>query len=152
MHYITNKSLTKPDGPYTAEEVTLKLQNGEITPDSFYAEPGAKEWKPVTLFPMVSLSPIPGLPSINPQAIEGKPDNYLVWAVLVTTLCCLPLGIIAVIKSTAVDNLWMNRQDLEAKQAANMAKKFTIIGAICGFAVIFLYILLIVLLVIAEEM
>lgn len=152
QYYITNKTLTKPAGPYTAEEVTVKLQNGEISPDSFYAEPGASEWKPVSSFPMVRLSPIPGLPPISTHAIDGKPNNYMILSVLVTTLCCLPLGLIAVIKSTAVDNLWMNGQYKEAREAAALAKKLSIIGAVCGGVVVVLYVLLIIVAIIAEEL
>ena len=33
-----------------------------------------------------------------------KPDNNLVWAILATVLCCLPFGIVAIIKSTQVDS------------------------------------------------
>ena len=35
-----------------------------------------------------------------------KPDNNLVWAILSTVLCCMPLGIVAIIKATSVDTLW----------------------------------------------
>lgn len=35
-----------------------------------------------------------------------KPDNNLVWGILVTILCCLPFGIVSIIKASSVDNLW----------------------------------------------
>ena len=35
-----------------------------------------------------------------------KPDNYLVWAILSTVFCCLPLGIVAIVKASKVDALW----------------------------------------------
>lgn len=37
-----------------------------------------------------------------PQGVP--PDNNLVWAILSTVLCCLPLGIVAIIKSTQVNS------------------------------------------------
>lgn len=61
-----------------------------------------------------------------------KPDNYLVWAILSTILCCWPLGIVAIIKSTKVDSLWLSGQYDLANQASNDAKKWAIISAICG--------------------
>lgn len=68
-----------------------------------------------------------------------KPDNYLVWAILATVLCCVPLGIVSIVKSTKVDSLWNAGQHNEAYQAANDAKKWAIIAAASGliFAVIY---------------
>ena len=34
------------------------------------------------------------------QPMGPPPDNNLVWAILCTVLCCLPLGIVSIIKST----------------------------------------------------
>lgn len=70
-----------------------------------------------------------------------KPDNYLVWAILTTILCCWPLGIVAIIKSTKVDSYWNAGQHSLAIQASNDAKKWSIISAICGAASHILYII-----------
>ena len=90
---------------------------------------------------------------MNDQPNEGlkqfengtPPDNNLVWAILSTVLCCLPLGIVSIIKSTNVNTLWAQGQYDEARKAADDAKKFAmwsagvavavwIIGAILYFA------------------
>jgi hypothetical protein len=63
------------------------------------------------------------------------PDNNLVWAILCTVLCCLPLGIVAIIKSTKVNDLWHQGDKEGAQQAADDAKKYSIWGA--GIAMIF---------------
>lgn len=68
-----------------------------------------------------------------------KPDNYLVWAILTTILCCWPLGIVAIIKSTKVDSYWNAGQHDLAIQASNDAKKWSIISAICGAVGCILY-------------
>ncbi len=52
-----------------------------------------------------------------------KPDNYLVWAILSTLLCCMPFGIVAIIKATQVDTYWANGNYDEAYAAADSAKK-----------------------------
>ncbi len=62
-----------------------------------------------------------------------KPDNYLVWAILTTVLCCLPFGVVAIVKASKVDSLWAQELHEEAIQASNDAKKWSIIGAVCGF-------------------
>ncbi len=58
----------------------------------------------------------------GPQ-MPQKPDNYLVWAILSTLLCCLPFGIVAIVKSSKVDSLWYAGNHAEAIQASNDAKK-----------------------------
>ncbi len=63
---------------------------------------------------------------------QGEPDNYLVWAILTTVLCCLPLGIVSLVYSTKVSGLWTQGRYDEAQAASNNAKKWAIISAITG--------------------
>jgi len=77
--------------------------------------------------------------STNPAG--SPPDNNLVWAILCTVLCCLPLGIVAIIKSTKVKELWMAGDHAGAEKAAADAKKYAIWGAAVGAIVIVLYII-----------
>ena len=74
----------------------------------------------------------------------AKPDNYLVWSILTTLLCCLPLGIVAIVYSSKVDGLYMAEYYQEAQDAADKAKKFTLIGAIVGLVVLVLYVIIII--------
>lgn len=69
-----------------------------------------------------------------------KPDNYLVWAILSTVFCCLPLGIVAIVKASKVDALWAQGLQEEAIEAANDAKKWSIIGAVAGVLDVVLYV------------
>ena len=39
-------------------------------------------------------------------APAAQPSNNLVWGILVTVLCCLPLGIVSIVKATQVSGLW----------------------------------------------
>jgi Interferon-induced transmembrane protein len=70
--------------------------------------------------------PQPGWPG------PREPDNYLVWAILCTVMCCLPFGIVSIVYSTKVSGLWTQGRYAEAQAAANNAKKWAIIGAIVG--------------------
>jgi hypothetical protein len=66
---------------------------------------------------------------------QREPDNYLVWAILTTVLCCLPLGIVSIVYSTKVSGLWSQGRYAEAQAAADSAKKWAIIAAIVGAVV-----------------
>jgi len=68
------------------------------------------------------------------QSMGNPPDNNLVWAILCTVMCCMPLGIVAIIKSTKVNTLWAQGDEEGAYKAAADAKKYSIWGA--GIAVI----------------
>ncbi|MBT0566312.1 CD225/dispanin family protein [Williamsia sp. CHRR-6] len=60
------------------------------------------------------------------------PENYLVWAILCTVLCCLPLGIVSIIKSNSVNTLWAQGDQMGAARASEEAKKWAMWGAIIG--------------------
>jgi hypothetical protein len=75
----------------------------------------------------------PGWPAQQPGwQGQREPDNYLVWAILCTVLCCLPFGIVSIVYSTRVSGLWSQGRYAEAQAAADSAKKWAIIGAIVG--------------------
>jgi predicted secreted protein len=81
--------------------------------------------------------PPPGYP---PQPPAGQaPNNYLVWSILVTLFCCLPLGIVAIVKSSQVSGLWAQGQYAEAQAAAASAKKFVTWSVIAGVVVGVIY-------------
>lgn len=82
--------------------------------------------------------PPPGYPPQQPPAGQ-QPDNYLVWSILVTLFCCLPLGIVAIVKSTQVSGLWAQGRYAEAQAAADSAKKFVMWSVIAGVIVIVIY-------------
>ena len=64
-----------------------------------------------------------------------KPDNYLVWAILSTLLCCIPLGVVSIVYSTKVDGLYNAGDYQGAQQASNNAKQWAIISAVAVIVV-----------------
>lgn len=73
---------------------------------------------------------------------NGKPpDNNLVWAILCTVLCCIPLGVVSIIKSTKVRELWAMGDLAGAQKAADDAKKYAIWGAAITLIAIVLYVI-----------
>ena len=68
------------------------------------------------------------------------PDNYLAWSVIVTILCCLIPGIIAIIFSASVSSKYY-RGDLEgARRASRNAQIWCIISIVSGIIWATLYI------------
>ena len=72
-----------------------------------------------------------------------KPDNHLVWAILSTIFCCLPLGIVSIVYSAKVDGQYNAGDFIGAQDSANKAKKFAMWAAIGGVIFVVLYILLV---------
>ncbi|WP_051285241.1 CD225/dispanin family protein [Aequorivita capsosiphonis] len=83
-------------------------------------------------------NPPMGTPEPN-QPMSPPPDNNLVWAILCTVLCCMPLGIVSIIKSTQVKELWLKGDTAGAQKAANDAKKWAIWGAVIGPVIYILF-------------
>jgi Interferon-induced transmembrane protein len=85
--------------------------------------------------------PPPPPPYNAPQggAPLQQPDNYLVWSILVTVLCCLPFGIVSIINAAKVNGLWGSGQYAEAQAASENAKKWAIWGAVAGVIVGVIY-------------
>lgn len=67
---------------------------------------------------------------INIDPANKPPDNNLVWAIVSTVLCCWPLGIVSIIKSTKVNTLWAQGDYVGAQKSADDAKKWAIYSAI----------------------
>lgn len=73
-----------------------------------------------------------------------KPDSNLVWAILTTLICCLPFGVVAIVKACKVDSLWAIGLYQEAVNASNEAKKWSIIAAVTALVGYVIYILCLV--------
>ncbi len=73
-----------------------------------------------------------------------RPDNNLVWAILSTVLCCLPLGIVSIIKASSVNSLYDRGDYAGAEAAAKSAKSWAMWGAILAVIGVVLYVLLVV--------
>ena len=69
----------------------------------------------------------------------SKPDNNMLWAILSTLFCCLPLGIVAIINAAKVDGLYRSGDYSGAQEAANNAKKYALYGLVIGIIWIVVY-------------
>ena len=90
-------------------------------------------------------------PPIN-SSDEQCPDNYLVWAILSTVLCCWPFGIPAIVNATKVEKLWNLGNKTEAKQRSEKAKKWSLVSLGCAVGFVVLYVLFFIIMIIFEEL
>jgi ribosomal protein L40E len=86
----------------------------------------------------------PGAPAITPSAVippGGVPpvSNYLVPAILVTVLCCLPTGIAAIVFAAQVNTKLAAGDVAGAQESSRKAKMWCWISAAAGIAVMIGY-------------
>ncbi len=82
--------------------------------------------------------------NINTMETQGAPPkNWLVESILVTILCCLPLGIVGIINSANVNSKWAAGDYEGAEHSAAEAKKWTKIGFFVGIIGIVAYVVVV---------
>lgn len=79
----------------------------------------------------------------SPAPMGPPPNNNLVLAILTTVLCCLPLGIVGIVKAAEVNSKWNAGDFAGAQKSADDAKRFSIIGIVVGVVLIVLYLVLV---------
>ena len=83
--------------------------------------------------------PPPGSYPPPGQPPAQQPSNHLVFAILTTLFCCLPLGIVSIVKASQVNGLWAGGRYAEAQQASDSAKKWAMWSLILGIVVFVIY-------------
>ncbi|MDR3260971.1 MAG: CD225/dispanin family protein [Tannerella sp.] len=75
--------------------------------------------------------------------VQPMPENYLVWAILTTVLCCLPFGIASIVNATKVSSVYATGDYAGAQKASRDAKKWAIWSAVSAgiFWVIYLVVI-----------
>ncbi|HJS36325.1 MAG TPA: CD225/dispanin family protein [Pseudoxanthomonas sp.] len=69
--------------------------------------------------------------------------NHLVWAILSTLFCCLPLGIVSIVFAAQVNGKLAVGDMAGAQEASDKAKKWAMWSAIAGVSLVVLYIIFI---------
>ena len=71
------------------------------------------------------------------------PPNNLVWAILTTIFCCLPLGIVSIVFAAQVNGKWQAGDREGAMDASRKARTFALWATIVGLLVILGYAVLV---------
>ena len=72
------------------------------------------------------------------------PPNHLVWAILSTLFCCLPLGIASIVFAAQVNSKYAAGDLVGAQDSSEKARKFALWATIAGVVIAVLYIILII--------
>ena len=164
MTYYVATPSGQHEGPFTVEEL---IRRG-ITPDTLVYNSELNGWTKASMVPEIAKSmygetpqnafnnnqsgytqqPVPcfqqyntqpGMPYQTPQI---APQTWLAESIIVTLLCCLPFGIVGIIKAASVDSLYRSGDYEGAQRASQAAGKWTKIGFFCGLAVVIFYLII----------
>lgn len=174
-YYIANNG--EPQGPYTPEQ----LRDLAITPSTMVWNESMPAWTAAADVPELAAyvtggaqnpasvpnggyqncQPIPPRVSFpqqpyqqpyqQPVYSEPCPKTWLVESILVTLFCCLPFGIVGIVKASQVESLFRQGNYPAAKKASDDAGKWTKWGLICGLLGILIYIVFVVIGVMANR-
>ncbi len=130
-------------GPYPIELLQRYVAEQRISLTDFAWSQGMPSWVPVSqIIGNISIpmraAQHPSLPRAYPQyqqaqpIIVEKPQNYLVSAIFVTLLCCLPLGIVSIVYASQVDSKFNAGDYAGARQASDSARTWYHAALIIG--------------------
>lgn len=69
------------------------------------------------------------------QGYVPQPESHMALAIFTTICCCLPLGIVAILKASKVSELYTMKRYDAAIAASNEAKKWCIYGIVIYFII-----------------
>jgi len=153
-------------GPVAQSELISKLSSGEVSPSDLVWKDGMGDWIPASQVAELrqsapiqassssgepsAVAPSPQSPYSAPVAdysqgsINQPIPNYLWQSIVVTILCCWPLGIPAIVYAAKVDGLKARGDIAGAIQASANAKRWTFIALGSGVLIGLIYIVFIV--------
>ena len=137
-------------GPFEESE----LPSHGLTASTLVWREGMPDWEAASQVPELShlLPPSQQPPGYQPQPQPGygpqqpygarppMPDTYLVWAILATLLCCLPFGIVSIVKASQVSSLYYQGNYAEARAASRAARNWAIASAVSSGAIVLVYV------------
>ncbi len=135
-------------GPFEESE----LPSHGLTASTMVWREGMPDWVAASQVPELShlLPPIQQPPSYQPQPGYGPqqpygarppmPATYLVWAILATLLCCMPFGIVSIVKASQVSSLYYQGNYAEARAASRAARNWAIASAVSSGAIVLVYV------------
>lgn len=113
-------------GPLTVDQ----LKAVGMTRDTLMWREGLPQWIPAWQVPelMPMFQPANGT-NIN---MPPCPSTHLAWAVVLTLLCCLPAGIVAIVYSSSVETKYAHGDYAGAQRASQNALTWCIVSLVLG--------------------
>ncbi len=147
-------------GPVTEAELSAMIANGTVTSSDLAWHKEMNDWKPIhslSILPPQSQNPptVPiqaspyqtpvsqtpvAQPTAVPQHAVNVP-NYLWQSIVVTLFCCLPFGVVAIVKASKVDSQVKAGDYNGAVASSNSAKTWCWVSFGVGLVVNLLYII-----------
>lgn len=88
--------------------------------------------QPAHVPPTPQSAPQPQYAPGSPAAMPPCPPSYLAWAIIVTILCCVPFGIVAIVKSAAVNSAYQNGDYDSALRNSKQAQTWILVSVVTG--------------------
>jgi hypothetical protein len=133
MYHINRNGSTS--GPYTETVFFQMLASGQVLATDLVWKEGEPDWRPATDYPGLSRSAPPPMPGQGPYAQYAPPvspihmqqggpplPTYLWQSIVVTILCCWPLGIPAIVFAASVGGKQASGNYAAAKEASDKAR------------------------------
>ncbi|MDG4665967.1 CD225/dispanin family protein [Mycobacterium sp. 236(2023)] len=79
------------------------------------------------------------------QPAGAAPSSNLVLGILTTIFCCLPFGVVSIVKAAQVNGLWAQGRYAEAQASSAAAKKWAIWSVVAWVIFVVIYGILIAL-------
>jgi len=138
-------------GPVSDDQIRRMAQDGSLRGEDLVWREGMASWQAareagieLPMAPVAPYSPSPAQYSpyapapMLPTAAVAIPD-YLPWSIAATILCCLPLGIVAIVFSAKANSAKAIGDFRAAAEAANQAKIWLYVSAGIGLLVGLVY-------------
>ena len=156
----------RQEGPYEAQTII----NMRLSSDTYVWNETMSDWQPISSVPELQPQPAPapaypsyGQPSYGQQPNYGQPNygpspayavnqgqqppqpsSHMALAIITTLMCCLPTGIVAIMKSSKVDSLYFAGRYDEAVDASKSSMNWSIAGIVISLIGWIAYVLLVV--------
>lgn len=137
-YYIANNG--HHEGPFEISE----LRSRGITAETLVWNESMPQWVPAGSVAELAELFVAPQPQVNPPYPGGArygggasynppmPNTWFIPSLLITILCCMPLGLVGLAYSLKVEPRYFAGQYLMAEDAANKAKIWSIVGLCIG--------------------
>lgn len=126
--------------PDTNQPGTLRWWDGNQWTDHTHRQEAGGPGQPPPAFGAGSYSTA----QTYQPGMSTPPNNQLVPAILTTLFCCLPFGIVSIVKAAQVNSQWNSGQYDAARQSAADAKKWWRVSLFVGLAVSAIYLVAVI--------